>query len=256
MKQIIEYEHGKTLSYTDYGDRNGVPILIQHGLIASISDYHLFDRLIAAGRRVISIARPGYGESSPNCMNQISEWGAIISVLVDQLQLSHFDVLGLSSGAPYGYAIGYKLPRKTRDLYIFSGIPALYDDNVVEFWPYPINRHASIAELEKVAKELFFSNLTEEGLLRNDIRDSMMNNCFGVAQDLHLRSLSWGFRLTEITQTVYMEHCKSDTAVPFITAEMTAKMIPNCRLEIRESGEHFSEEALDNFIRKVILRQL
>jgi pimeloyl-ACP methyl ester carboxylesterase len=256
MKQIIKYGYAKTLSYADYGDRKGIPILVQHGLIASIHDYYLFDRLIAAGRRVISIARPGYGESSPDCMNNISEWGSIISVLVDQLQLSHFDVLGLSSGAPYSYAIGYKLPEKTRYIYIFSGIPALYDDKVVEFWPYPVNRYASIAELVKVAKEIFFSNLTEESLLRNDIRDSMMNNCFGVAQDLHLRSVDWGFKLAEVKQTVYMEHCKLDTAVPLITAEMTAKMLPNCWIEIRETGEHFSEEVLDDFIRKVILRYL
>src|SRR5512137_529228 len=117
MKQMIRYKNGNTLSYTEYGDKHGYPVLVQHGLIASITDYHLFDSLINAGKRVISIARPGYGESSPYPMVNIAEWGEIVSILVEELQVSKFDVLGMSSGAPYSYAIGYKLPDKVRNIY-------------------------------------------------------------------------------------------------------------------------------------------
>jgi hypothetical protein len=42
-------------------------------LIASITDHHLFDRLLAAGIRLICIARPGYGESSPYVMANLGE---------------------------------------------------------------------------------------------------------------------------------------------------------------------------------------
>jgi hypothetical protein len=35
---------------------------------------------------------------------------------VDELKISQFDVLGISSGAPYSYAIGYKLPVKAQDI--------------------------------------------------------------------------------------------------------------------------------------------
>ena len=33
------YKDGQYLSYVEYEDGNGYPILIQHGLIASIDDY-------------------------------------------------------------------------------------------------------------------------------------------------------------------------------------------------------------------------
>lgn len=255
MKQCVEYKGGNALSYAEYGDTNGFPLLVQHGMIASIHDDHLFDRLIEGGRRVICIARPGYGDSFPYPLKNIAEWGEIVSILVDHLQLSAFDILGLSSGAPYSYAIGYRLPEKARSIYIFSGTPALYSDKVLEHWPYPVNKNSSIAELEKVAQEIFFSDLPEENLSRDDVKDSMRNNCFGVAQDLRLRCLDWGFTLSEVSKPVYMEHCITDTDVPFITAELTAKMMPDCRLVIREDGGHFSEEALDNFIITVILRR-
>ncbi len=184
----------------------------------------------------------------------MAEWGEIVSILVDNLSLAQFDVLGMSSGAPYSYAIGYKIPDRVRNIYIFSGTPALYDDRVLEFWPYPIQKNASIAEMGKVAKEVFFPNVTEDDLLRDDIKDSTMNECFGIAQDLRLRCMEWGFSLSEIKATVYMEHSRVDTEVPFVTAEMTAKMIPNCQLKVRE-GEHFSEETLDQFIRSIMLME-
>jgi len=38
MKQTLSYKGENSLSYAEYGDKNGYPILIQHGLIASIDE--------------------------------------------------------------------------------------------------------------------------------------------------------------------------------------------------------------------------
>jgi pimeloyl-ACP methyl ester carboxylesterase len=254
MKQIVKYWGGNDLSYSEYGDKKGFPVLVQHGMIASIRDYNLFNSLIEAKKRLICIARPGYGESSPYQMENMAEWGKIVSVMVEKLELSHFDVLGISSGAPYSYSIGYKLQDRVRSIFIFSGTPALFDDRVLELWPYPIKKNASIAEMEKVTKDVFFSNITKEDMVKNDVRDSMMNDCFGIAQDLRIRCMDWGFRLSEIRGTVYMEHSRTDKDVPFVTAEMTSKMLPNCQMKARE-GDHFSEETLTQFIKNIMLNQ-
>ncbi len=253
MQQTIEYKRGNILSYTEYGEKKGYPILVQHGLIASISDYCLFDSLIRAGIRLICIARPGYGESSPYSMANMAEWGDIVSALVNELKLPYFDILGMSSGAPYSYSIGYKLPDKVRNIFIFSGIPALYDDNVLAVWPYEIKKSATIIELEKLANDLFFSNISQEALLHDDIKDSMKNDCFGIALDFKLRCNSWGFLLSDVKEKVYMQHSKTDNQVPFATAEITSKLLPNCRFDIRENGEHFSGEILDTFIKTTML---
>jgi pimeloyl-ACP methyl ester carboxylesterase len=185
-------------------------------------------------------------------MSNLAEWGDIVSILVEELRLSQFDVLGMSSGAPYSYAVGYKLPDKVRNIFIFSGIPALYDERILSHWPYEVKKNASIPELETLAYELFFSNLSKEDKEKNDIKDSMMNNCFGMAQDLKLRSMDWGFKLSEVKGNVYMQHSRADQNVPFITAEITANLLPNCQFKIRDMGEHFSKEALDEYIKTVI----
>ena len=253
MGKVIAYKGGNLLSYAEYGDCSGYPVLVQHGMIASIKDYHLFDRLIAAGARLISVARPGYGESSPYEMVDMAEWGDIIAVLAGELGLAHFDVLGISSGAPYGYAIGFKLPGKVRNIFVLSGTPALYDGQIQAAWPYPITADATIAELQTLARDLFFSHLSEDDRSRNDIRDSMMNDCFGIAHDLRLRCRDWGFSLADVREDVYMQHSRADNQVPFITAEMTCRLLPNCHLEARETGEHFSTAVLNEFIDRAMI---
>ncbi|MFN2235968.1 MAG: alpha/beta fold hydrolase [Anaerolineales bacterium] len=252
MKYFLEYKHGSTLAYAYYGDPDGPVLLVQHGMIASILDSHWFDRLIQAGKRVICPARPGYGRSTPYQMANIAEWGQIIATLVEHLGLSEFDVLGLSSGAPYSYAIGYQIPDKVRCIYIFSGTPALYDQEVQAHWPYPLTQGASIAEMQQVARQVFFADISETDRLRADIQDSMANDCFGIAQDLRLRCMDWGFTLSEVKPQVCMQHSQADAQVPFITAQLTAKRIPNCQLSIR-TGEHFSQETLDRFFKDILL---
>jgi pimeloyl-ACP methyl ester carboxylesterase len=189
-------------------------------------------------------------------MNSFAEWADIVALLIQELGISQFDVLGMSSGAPYSYSIGYRFPDRVGNIFIFSGIPALYDDVVLSYWPYEIARNKSMTDMEILAHELFFSNLTEDDLKRNDIRDSLMNNAFGVAQDLKLRSMDWGFLLSDVKEKVFMRHSKSDEAVPFNTAIRTSELLPTCQLELLETGPHFSIEALDNFIEKTVVNNI
>jgi pimeloyl-ACP methyl ester carboxylesterase len=256
MKQKIMGKNGVSLAYAEYGDQNGYPVLIQHGLIASIDDYGLFDRLIQLKTRLICIARPGYGESIPYNMNSFAEWADMVSSLIRELELTQFDVLAMSSGAPYGYSIGCGYPDKVRNIYIFSGMPALYDEIVRSEWPYDLTHNQDMDALKKLARELFFSHLTEADLLKNDVRDSLMHDGFGVAQDFKLRVLDWGFKLSDLKGKVLMRHSKCDDSVPFKTAVRTAELIPNCELELTETGPHFSEEALDDFIIETMGRYL
>jgi pimeloyl-ACP methyl ester carboxylesterase len=246
--QSLEYRGDNRLSYAEYGDRDGDPVLVQHGMIASIRDGHLFEHLIDAGARLICAARPGYGASSPYVMVDLAEWGEIVAALVKALDLSSCDVLGISSGAPYAYAIGHRLPGVVRSIYILSGTPALYEDQIQAAWPYPIDVHAGIPELQKLARDLFFSDLSESDRSRNDVRDSMEHDCFGIALDLRLRCRQWGFSLSDVRQHVHMRHSRGDDQVPFIAAEMTSGLLPDCRFEAVESDAHFSRQLLDEFV--------
>lgn len=246
MIQTLRYQDHFDLAYADPGPKTGFPILIQHGLIASIDDTALFQALLDLGARPISIARPGYGASSPYELKNMAAWGEVAAALVEALDLPCFDVLGISSGAPYAYALAHHFPIKARHVFILSGIPALYDERVQARWPYPIDTTAQIPALQKLAHELFFAQLSAQDLQSPDVRDSMQNDCFGIAQDLKIRVQDWGFRLEELRQNVTMRHSQTDG---FLLAETTARMLPHCRLEARANDPHFSKEVLEDFIR-------
>lgn len=256
MKHKLTYKNDLQLSCAEYGDQQGYPVLVQHGLIASIEDYDLFDRLLQQKVRLICVARPGYGESSPYLLNDYAEWAEIVSLLVQELRLQKFDVLGISSGAPYTYSIGYRFPENVRSLFILSGMPALYDEIVLSHWPYEPIRDLSMPSLEDLSHRLFFSNLSEADLKRKDIKDSLKNRGFGVAQDLRLRFVDWGFRLSDVKSRVFMQHSREDDSIPFRAAIRTSELLPDCHLNIRESGPHFSQAVLDQFIDETILPNL
>jgi pimeloyl-ACP methyl ester carboxylesterase len=252
MLRAFQYKTRYTLSYAEYGERSGFPILLQHGLIASIKDYQIFDRLISLGARLVCMARPGYGESSPYELKDYVEWAEIVGGLAVELGLSQFDVLGISSGAPYSYAIGYKLPEKARNIFILSGMPALYDETILSIWPHAMDKKAKLTELEDLAQHWFFSNLSPADLANDNVRDSLRNHYFGVAQDLKLRRVNWGFYLSDVKQPVFMRHSRADDNIPLVTAQMTARLLPNCTLDIRENDPHFSDEVLDDFIQTIM----
>jgi pimeloyl-ACP methyl ester carboxylesterase len=162
----------------------------------------------------------------------------------------------MSSGAPYAYAVARRFPHLPRQVYIFSGTPALYDAAVQSAWPYRSTAGQSLEELQDLAHELFFKDLSAGALAQPDIRDSLHNRGFGVAQDLKLRFAGWGFTLADVKQKVFMQHSQADDSVPFQTALRTADLLPNCELELLESGPHFSPEALMNFLENTVLMNM
>lgn len=250
--QHIPYKKKYSLSFAEYGGQDGFPILVQHGMIASIKDVEIFSPLIDLGARLICIARPGYGESSPYEMRNIANWGEIAANLVDALDLDSFDVLGISSGAPYSYAIAHQLPEKTRNIFILSGIPALYNEKVQAHWPFDFQDDADLEEMQQLAHQIFFSSLTEDDLKNDAVLDSMKYDCFGIGLDLRIRCMNWGFKMEDIKNKVYMRHSKADNSVPFITAQITSELLPNCQLDIRENDTHFSQEVINDFVKTIM----
>jgi pimeloyl-ACP methyl ester carboxylesterase len=244
----MRYYENQCLAYAEYGDKRGIPLLVQHGSIASIRD-----GLEGLGHaRVICVARPGYGESSPCVIKSMLDYGNIIALLVEELKIGDFDILSSSAGAPYGYALAKACSHKVRNIYVYSGTPALYDEEVQSLWPFPVAKDLTQEEAEKIAYEVFFSGIPKDALDNNDVKDSMMNNCFGEGQNIRIRFRDWGFKLSEIKAKVYMQHSKEDPVLPYKMAVRTAALLPGCDLELLERGPHFSVEGYKSFIEKTV----
>jgi len=255
IKKVL-YKDNQYISYTEYGNPNGFPLLVQHGMIASIKSGDIFNNDLKDLARIICIARPGYGESSAIPMNNYRQWGEITSCVINELSLTDFDIFSSSAGAPYGYAVSSVCHPQVRNIYVYSGMPAFYDELVRENWPYPIQNGLSHSEWEKITYDMFFTNATPEMLNDIDIKDSMCNKCFGLAQEFRLRFENWGFDLSTVEAKVFMQHSKQDEVIPYRAAERTTLLLPDCILELLEEGPHFSFESYQQFITRTIIPHL
>jgi len=249
------FDGKNVLAYNDFGNKDGFPVIVQHGTMASIND---IDSLTDLGKvaRVICIARPGYGESSPYVLRNLLEYGVIVAKLVEELDIKNFDVLGSSAGAIYCYAVAKACYDKTRNIYIYSGTPALYDAEIQKNWPFPISAEITVEDSQKIAFEVFFKHFSEEEKKQNFVKDSMANNCFGEGQNLRIRFKNWGFTLSDIKAKVFMQHSKKDEVLSYIMAERTAKLLCDCELELLEEGGHFTVEGYESFIQNTVIKNI
>ena len=255
---IKSFKSMKNLLLSDsiLGNSRNPVLLVQHGMIASIKDAELFRNMVDRNICVVSIARPGYGDSSCYELKDISEYGDIAAELLDYLGISDFSVLGTSSGAPYALSVSHRLPERTKSAFIFSGTPLLTNPHVAALWPYPLEQGKSVAHFQKVASEIFgwMSDPSRAG--RNDVIDSRKNDFYGPTLDLKISAEDWGFSLAEIHGKVLYEHSLDDEQVPFRTASLTASLIPGSEFIKRDGGGHFSEDTLSRFLREYVVPRI
>jgi len=109
----IRLADGRTLACLELGDPSGPPVFYFHGYPGS----RLEARVAAAaahrlGLRLLSVDRPGFGQSTFQAGRRIGGWAADIAALADQLGLRSFAVMGVSGGGPYALACAASLPHR------------------------------------------------------------------------------------------------------------------------------------------------
>ncbi len=106
---------GRRLSYREYGDPAGTPVIYQHGTPSSSLEPVAFGIHAAAAThavRLIAPDRPGMGRSDPHPRRRILDWSHDVRALADHLGLDRFAVLGYSGGVPFAAATAYRLPDR------------------------------------------------------------------------------------------------------------------------------------------------
>ncbi len=104
---------GRMLSYAEYGDPQGRPVLCLHGTPGSRLTFAPADE--PAGQRhlrFIALDRPGCGRSTHLPDWHFDDCMADMTHLADRLELERFSIMGYSGGGPYAaYAVRHLRPR-------------------------------------------------------------------------------------------------------------------------------------------------
>ena len=134
---------GSVLSYAEFGDPGGRPLLFFHGWPGS----RLQARTIEGparrrGLRVLAPDRPGIGLSTPAPGASIAAWIRALSAWIDQLNLAPFYVLGVSGGGPDALACAAHMPRRIAAAGVCCGVPPprVLEQSPDLFWLYRLLR--------------------------------------------------------------------------------------------------------------------
>ena len=267
---------GRRLSYEEIGDPSGAPAFVLHGTPGSrLSALHRHrQRVAAAGLRVITYDRPGYGGSSRHAGRRVVDCVGDIVAIADALGLERFAVSGRSGGGPHALAAGARLPGRVTcvacdvgaapydapDLDWFAGMDPV---NVKELGWALAGEETLTQELAREARDLLqrvekdpdalfgdieLSPSDRVVLQRSDVKESLgastreafVGGVFGwVDDDLALVS-PWGFGVEEIAVPVDIRYGERDVLVPAAHGRWLATHVPGASVTIDRAGGHLS----------------
>ena len=261
---------GRRLAWLDYGDPQGMPVLLFHGLPGSRYQGHP-DRSIAAelGIRIIAPDRPGFGRSDYQPGRTHSHWPEDMTALADHLGLGRFAVLGVSGGGPYAAVCAWKIPQRLLAVGLVSAMGPVAGPEILEGMPrlnrlflalarrgeWPMHPPARLLSLwarwwpahylETTNAYLPAPDLAVYArpevarLMREDLAEALRPGHRGVVREIYLLVRPWDFQLQEVPLPVHLWHGEQDATVPLSVARVIAASLPHCRTTLLPEEGHF-----------------
>jgi pimeloyl-ACP methyl ester carboxylesterase len=272
----VQTGDGRVIAYEQLGDPGGVPVFVLHGTPGSrLSGRHPDpEKVRAAGLRLITYDRPGYGRSTRQPGRSVVDCVADIAAIADELGLEQFAVTGGSGGGPHALAAAARLPeRVTRaecnvgpapyeaeDLDYFSGMDP---ENVKEIGWAVDGEETLVPELEREAQaaldridsdpaallsafdlsEADRAVLAQEAVKHNmriSFREAMAQGIAGWVDDDLAMVAPWGFDLAEIRVPVQVRYGATDVLVPAAHGMWLGAHVPGATVLVDESSGHMS----------------
>ena len=269
----IWLKDGRQLTYREYGDPDGAPVLFIHGFSDSSTLRHYDDAYTATlGARIIAPDLPGIRGSSYDPQRTLLRWADDAIELVDALGLERFALVAISSGCSHASALASKLPDRVTRL-SFAAPTGRYDRPGMEsyvvadelkailwlnrwglaFLLRPIYAYLSYKakkDPDKFGKETAFSYPSDaEAMLESPEQFAIFTQNFlegfgvgGVGFYGMTRSVMrpWGFALSDVLQPVTIFYGdKSDLIRSEVSLDVAAQL-PNCTTRLWPDAGRYS----------------
>jgi pimeloyl-ACP methyl ester carboxylesterase len=117
----IELSDGRRLTYAEFGDLDGHPMVLLHGNPGSRLVCPDADATRDAGVRLLTFDRPGFGGSDPRPFHRLVDVADDLAELAVALGLDTVPVLGWSGGGPFALAAAVRHPDLVRSVAVVSG---------------------------------------------------------------------------------------------------------------------------------------
>jgi pimeloyl-ACP methyl ester carboxylesterase len=279
----LRVRSGRRLGFAEFGPSAGRPLVWFHGTPGARRQIAPEARAVARelGVRIVSIERPGVGDSTPHLYDALVDFAEDVQQLCDSLGLERFAVAGLSGGGPYALACAHEMPERVVAAAILGGVAPTAGPDAAAGGAVALARilepllrrthqplgtllSGAIRVLEPLADavtDLFASlmprgdqRVFEDAALRRMFQEDLILGSRGQMQavwlDAVLFARPWGFALADIRVPVHLWYGDADTIVPVRHGEHLAERIPGAQLRIRRDEGHLgglgaSREVLD-----------
>lgn len=270
--QNVTTPAGRSLRVAQWGDPGGTPVLSLHGTPGSRLSRHPDEEAVrAAGIRLITYDRPGYGASDRAAGRQVVDCVNDVEAIVDALGVARFAVTGRSGGGPHALAVAARLPDRVAHVECVVGVAPFDADgldwtagmdaqNIVEFGWARQGEHVLHEQVSPLAAE-DLARMTADGakvlsddwqladsdrrtLGRHDVqqvlveamREAFWPGVWGWVDDDLAFLDPWGFDLDEIRVPITIRYGSQDVMVPATHGVWLAGHVPGAAVVV-DAGE-------------------
>lgn len=275
VDQKLKLKDGRTLTFAEYGDPAGRPVLEFHGWPGCRYEAWNYDEAgKRTGARVIGIDRPGFGGSTYVKGYRIVDWPPDVVEFAGALGFERFAVAGISSGSPYSLACARFIPERLTACAVVSGLsPLKAPGEKLRMSDYLEKTEIQIARLANTvpfAARLAFGYIMRQlrkdpdkamkqftkGMPESDLEllkdeaarenfRQVMAECArkgtrGPIASVGLEVKPWGFRLADVAMHVSIWQGEADNLVPPAAAQYMASKLPNHTLHTVPGAGHLT----------------
>ncbi|MBT6401015.1 alpha/beta hydrolase [candidate division WWE3 bacterium] len=265
----IKLKDGREMGYVEFGDPKGFPVIYCHGWPSAKYEGLYFDpEAKEHGVRLISIDRPGMGDSTYKPDLTFYQWPDDVKELMDSLDIKNFGVFGVSGGTPYALACAHKLKDSVKRTYIYGGLAPIHSKNygrkyenlkklAISTNNIPNFTRRAIKVFRKVLRKrpklylwILKSRIPKEDRKRASQRgidifiknklDAIKKTAEGATHEAGLILNTWDFDIKDIESYVKFWIGTNDDLTPMEMTEYMNETIPNSEMSIIDAGSHFA----------------
>lgn len=267
--ELVSLADGRRLSYSEFGDARGYPVLNCHSGFMGRLDIAVAEPVAQRlGIRIVSPDRPGTGGSTRARGRVIAEWAQDTESLLDALDIERCSVFGWSLGGPFAASLGALLPHRVDAVAIVAGVVPLdwpWDQSehatsllspsvhLSDKWPgYASLRFRAEAEMARFWPRRWWATKSSSlppsdvaaveepglGYLARAVSQGLRRPG-GSVDDCRAIDQTWGFAYESISVPVRLWHGADDPLVPCDWSREARARIPASVLFAVESSGHF-----------------
>jgi pimeloyl-ACP methyl ester carboxylesterase len=262
--EVITLADGRRLSWYEFGDPDGSPVIYTAGTPVSGLGGACYDEPArAAGVRWVCPDKPGYGASDYHRRRSLASWGVDLAALVGRLGLDRFALAGESGGAPFTLAAALQFADRVAVVaLIAAGGPMSSAERAgMKVSARVLNwfaRNAPVLNTLRVAamRRAVANPVRLERTLRRDldsapqaahaalrveyeaVADALRQGTRATVQEIALIKRPWPFPLSEVTTPVHLWHGARDRTAPIAYAHGLARELPDATLHVSDTSGH------------------